>query len=108
MIRTVYVIDATTMTANFGFTDTDALRGKVIEFLDTAPKGSAVRLLVGKTYAPWPASMTDDGVFKPEDHWARLVNQHQVQIEGDAYSVQAWEQSLNQCLIGYKTRRSAA
>lgn len=107
MIRTVYIVDATVTTANFGFTDSEALRRQVIEFLDTAPPGSAVRLLVGRTHAPWPAHLTDDGTFKPEEHWARLVNQHQVQIEGDAYAVQAWEQSLNQCVIGYKTTRSA-
>ena len=87
--REVYVVDVSApdpAVTGFRFIDERRAHLQIDDLMRAAPRGSSVRLIIGKVPPPFSA----DEFMRPAAHWLDLLRVHAVQIEGEVRTVRAW------------------
>ncbi|CAM3543008.1 hypothetical protein ISCU110981_07870 [Isoptericola cucumis] len=83
----MYVVD---VSSTDRFIDERHAHLQIDDLMRVAPRGSSVRLVVGRT---WPVFSAAE-FMEPAPYWVQLVRDHAVQLEGEVRTVRAWMAAL--------------
>jgi len=86
--REIYVVD---VSSSDRLVDERHAHEQIEDLLSVAPRGSNVRLVVGRTLAGFAVA---EQFMEPAPYWLQLVRDHAVQLEGDARTVRRWSAAL--------------